>query len=283
MDNSAIERSTSLLVTDVNNMTNPTNMTINNMTNMTQNMTSNNLLEVSKKDKKNPLKRLKNDMPPKGKANEDKPNRRGVANLAVPVKLYISGRNLKNMDMFSKSDPLCVVFEKAQDSDDWFEIGRTEFIKDTLDPNFEKAIDIDYFFEKNQVLKFEFIDDDGGDSDDPYYDIIGSSNMNLSSIMASKGQTLSKPLLIPGKRKQRGMIIARAESIQQSNHQVSFQISTTGLRNKVPSCFGIMSFYGQTVYEIQRASTGNPDQFSKCFRSESQKGNSCVRFKKVKI
>lgn len=109
MDNSAIERSTSLLVTDVNNMTNPTNMTINNMTNMT----SNNLLEVSKKDKKNPLKRLKNDMPPKGKANEDKPNRRGVANLAVPVKLYISGRNLKNMDMFSKSDPLCVVFEKA--------------------------------------------------------------------------------------------------------------------------------------------------------------------------
>lgn len=122
-------------------------------------------------------------------------------NLSVPVKLYISGRNLKNMDVFSKSDPLCVVFEKAQDDDQWFEIGRTEFIKDTLDPNFEKPIDIDYFFEKTQELKFEFIDDDGGDSDDPYYDIIGSANIHLSSIMSQKGQTFSKPLVVPGKRK----------------------------------------------------------------------------------
>ena len=192
----------------------------------------------------NPLKRLKTEMPQKGNPNEDRPNRRGRMNLNVPVKLYISGRNLKNMDMFSKSDPLCVVFEKAQDRNEWFEIGRTEFIKDTLDPNFEKAIDVDYFFEKTQELKFEFIDDDGGDSDDPYYDIIGSTNMTLSAIMAAKGQTLSKPLLVPGKRKQRGMIIVRAESIQESNHQVSFQISTTGLRNKAPSCFGMLHFYG---------------------------------------
>ena len=87
-----------------------------------------------------------------------------------------------------------------------------------MDPNFEKAIDVDFFFEKQQTLKFEFIDDDGGDSDDPYYDIIGSAEINLSAIMASKGQTLSKPLLVPGKRKQRGMVIVRAESIKESNH-----------------------------------------------------------------
>ena len=131
-----------------------------------------------------PSRRLKSNMPKKGSAHEDKPNRRGKVNVNVPLKLYISGRNLKNMDVFSKSDPLCVVFEKAQDREEWFEIGRTEFIKDTLDPNFEKAIDVDFFFEKQQVLKFEFIDDDGGDSDDPYYDIIGSATMNLSTIMA---------------------------------------------------------------------------------------------------
>ena len=107
----------------------------------------------------------------------------------------------KNMDIFSKSDPLCVIFEKAQDSDEWFEIGRTEFIKDTLNPDFEKAIDIDFFFEKSQLLRFEFIDDDGGDSDDPYYDIIGSTTCQLSELMASKGQTVTKPLLVPGKRR----------------------------------------------------------------------------------
>jgi len=118
---------------------------------------------------------------------EDRPNRRGKQNLQVPVKLHISGRNLKNMDIFSKSDPLCVVFEKAQDREQWFEIGRTEFIKDSLNPDFEKSIDIDFFFEKNQLLRFEFIDDDGGDSEDPYYDIIGAATISLSSIMASKG------------------------------------------------------------------------------------------------
>mmetsp|Transcript_22197 Transcript_22197/g.29700 ORF Transcript_22197/g.29700 Transcript_22197/m.29700 type:complete len:92 (+) Transcript_22197:286-561(+) len=91
------------------------------------------------------------------------------------------------MDIFSKSDPLCVVFEKAQDREQWFEIGRTEFIKDSLNPDFEKSIDIDFFFEKNQLLRFEFIDDDGGDSEDPYYDIIGAATISLSSIMASKG------------------------------------------------------------------------------------------------
>ena len=192
---------------------------------------------------RNPLKGLKRNLR-KTQDQQDRPNRRGKQNLQVPVKLYISGRNLKNMDIFSKSDPLCVVFEKAQDREEWFEIGRTEFIKDTLNPDFEKAIDIDFFFEKNQMLRFEFIDDDGGDSDDPYYDIIGAATFTLSSVMASKGQTLTKPLLVPGKKRQRGMVIVRAESIKESNHQVQFQISTIGLRNKAPSCFGICSFYG---------------------------------------
>jgi len=55
-------------------------------------------------------------------------NRRGKADVSVPVKLYISGRNLKDLDTFSKSDPICVVSERAQDNPNlWFEVGRTEF------------------------------------------------------------------------------------------------------------------------------------------------------------
>lgn len=133
-----------------------------------------------------PVRRLKTAMPKKGNVHHhEKMDRHGKFQVSVPIKLYISGRNLKNMDVFSKSDPLCVIFEKAQDSEEWFEIGRTEFIKDSLNPNFERAIDVDYFFEKTQNLRFEFIDDDGGDSDDPYYDIIGAVMMPLSNIMSS--------------------------------------------------------------------------------------------------
>lgn len=56
--------------------------------------------------------------------------------LCVPVKLYISGRNLKDMDVFSKSDPVCICSEKAQDRNEWFEVGRTEYIKNNLNPDF---------------------------------------------------------------------------------------------------------------------------------------------------
>lgn len=115
-------------------------------------------------------------------------NRRGKSDLSVPVKLYISGRNLKDLDTFSKSDPICVVFERAVDNENlWFEVGRTEFVKDDLNPDFKRPIDIDFFFEREQILKFEFIDDDGGDDNDPYYDTIGMNIMSLSSIMASRG------------------------------------------------------------------------------------------------
>ena len=57
------------------------------------------------------------------------------ASLSMKVNLYISGRNLKNLDTFSKSDPICRVYEKKQSG--WVKMGSTEQIKDNLNPNFE--------------------------------------------------------------------------------------------------------------------------------------------------
>ena len=34
------------------------------------------------------------------------------------------------------------------------QVGRTEMIKDTLDPNFVKKFIVDYFFEERQLLTF---------------------------------------------------------------------------------------------------------------------------------
>ena len=217
------------------------------------------------------------------KEEEIKENRRGKIIRAVPVKLFIQGRNLKDLDMFSKSDPVCIVFEKAQDHDEWFEIGRTEYIKDNLNPDFQKCIDVDFCFEKQQQLKFEFIDDDGGDSDDPYYDIIGSAIINLSQIMSSRGQTVSKPLLASSSSKQRGMVIVRAESVKESNNQVCFQLVTSKLIAKTPGCIPCFSFSGQTCYEIQRSTSQDMTTFTRCFRSETREGSQNIKFKKQKI
>lgn len=68
----------------------------------------------------------------------------------MPVKLYISARNLKNLDTFSKSDPFCTLFEKGKSKNDWYRIGRTETIDNDLNPDFKRAIDIDFYFEKKQ-------------------------------------------------------------------------------------------------------------------------------------
>ena len=85
------------------------------------------------------------------------------------------------------------------------------------------------------------------------------------------------------KRKQRGMLIVHAESIKESNHLVSFQISSINLKNKVPAYLGLCAFYGQTVFEIHRATANNRQLFIKVFRSDPQKGSASIQFKKVKI
>ena len=48
------------------------------------------------------------------------------------VELSLSCSNLKDLDHFSKSDPVVFVFEKM--GKDWTKIGRTEVIMDNLDP-----------------------------------------------------------------------------------------------------------------------------------------------------
>ena len=96
------------------------------------------------------------------------------------VNLYISGRKLKNMDTFSKSDPRGVMYEKKDN--EWVKVAQTEVISNNLNPDFEQALTIQYFFEKKQELKFEMIDDDGNGS----YDMIGSIETSLGAIMGAK-------------------------------------------------------------------------------------------------
>ena len=52
----------------------------------------------------------------------------------MQVNLFISGRKLKDLDAFSKSDPVCLVFEQINGS--WRKIGKTEQIKNNLNPDF---------------------------------------------------------------------------------------------------------------------------------------------------
>jgi hypothetical protein len=89
------------------------------------------------------------------------------------------------MDVFSKSDPVCRVYEWTEKNKQWTRIGATERISNNLNPDFKTTIQALYFFERNQKFKFEVVDDDGGGSSDP----IGSVETTMGQIMGSKAQT----------------------------------------------------------------------------------------------
>ena len=56
------------------------------------------------------------------------------ANLSEQVTLFVSGRKLKDLDVFSKSDPKCILFEQRGNS--WAKIGQTETVSNNLNPDF---------------------------------------------------------------------------------------------------------------------------------------------------
>ena len=77
----------------------------------------------------------------------------GTAGAATSmVELSISAKNLLDCDITSKSDPMCVIFSKPfgepANSNLWQEIARTECIKNTLNPDFAKKVQIAYCFEE---------------------------------------------------------------------------------------------------------------------------------------
>ncbi|VDN42735.1 unnamed protein product, partial [Gongylonema pulchrum] len=68
-------------------------------------------------------------------------------------------RNLLDRDAFSKSDPMCVVFLSTGPLNDnkFREVGRTEVIQNSLNPEWKETVEVDYFFEETQRIKFEML------------------------------------------------------------------------------------------------------------------------------
>ena len=117
----------------------------------------------------------------------------GVASIpSTSVELSLSCENLANLDYLSKSDPFCVVFFKdSVNQKEFIEIGRTETLLDTLNPVWQTKINIEYNFEKRQILKFNIYDSDSNSSDLDKHDFLGSCECSVGEIVAvqSKGFT----------------------------------------------------------------------------------------------
>ena len=91
------------------------------------------------------------------------------SSLSERIELFLSCRNLKDLDVFSKSDPYVKVsFKRDFTHNNFAVMGRTETIQNNLNPNFTKSFVIDFLFESRQDIRFDVFDDDGKGNDDDY-------------------------------------------------------------------------------------------------------------------
>jgi Ca2+-dependent lipid-binding protein len=152
---------------------------------------------------------------------------------ATKIELTLSAKNLKDSDVFSKSDPLCVIFEAFHSADaglKYGERGRTECVKNCLNPEWNVKIIIDYMFEERQRMKFEIYDIDSGSQALSHHDFLGRAECDLADIVASPFSTLTLPLK---DLKQKGTITIHAEEVNEGQTEsMRFIVHGIGLDKK---------------------------------------------------
>ena len=103
-------------------------------------------------------------------------------NSRLKVQLFISCRDLVNLDYVGKTDPLVALYTKSdQKKGKWSKTDCTEVMTNNLNPDFQKSFILYYYFEKHQPLKFKVLDHDGGNT----FINIGSVETTLAKILAS--------------------------------------------------------------------------------------------------
>lgn len=110
------------------------------------------------------------------------------------IKLEISAKGLRDRDFISKSDPVAVVFEEVKafrgnhsvsDQQRWRQIGRTESIKDDLNPHFKQQVTVPYRFEELQNIRIGLWDIDSKNPALTHHDFLGDVRTTLGDIVAS--------------------------------------------------------------------------------------------------
>lgn len=138
-------------------------------------------------------------------------------------------RNLRDTDVFSKSDPICIVHHRPFGSKNWAEFKRTECIDNTLNPNFATKIPITYHFEEQQHLKFVLYDIDSGSHNLADHDFLGEYECTLAQLVSCR--KIEKPLLENGRGGRNGTIIIVAEELSSCKEELVVQLVGRRLEN----------------------------------------------------
>ncbi|KAK2529450.1 Cpne9 [Columba guinea] len=188
------------------------------------------------------------------------------------VELTVSCRNLLDMDTFSKSDPVVVLFVQGSGSSEWKEFGRTEVIDNTLNPDFVRKFVLDYYFEEKQNLRFDVYNVDSKScsilKQEPpgshsavlgAQDFLGQAFVALGEVIGSQRGRLERALTgVPGKRC--GTILLLAEELSNCRDIVTMQLCANKLDKK--------DFFGKSDPFLVFYRSNEDGTFTICHKTE---------------
>ncbi|XP_029287074.1 copine-9-like isoform X1 [Cottoperca gobio] len=184
---------------------------------------------------------------------------------ATKIEISVSCRNLLDMDTFSKSDPVVVLYVQGLGTKEWREFGRTEVIDNTLNPDFVRKFVLDFFFEEKQNLRFDVYNVDTRSSNlSKHKDFLGQMFCTLGEIIGSTGSRLERTLSgIPGKKC--GTIIFSAEELSNCRDIATMQLCANKLDKK--------DFFGKSDPFLVFYRSNEDGTFTICHKTEVIKNN----------
>lgn len=178
---------------------------------------------------------------------------------ATKIEITVSCRSLLDVDTFSRSAPVVVLYVQGIGTKEWREFGRTEVIDNTLNPDFVRKFVLDYFFEEKQNLRFDVYNVDSRSSNISKHSFLGQTFCTLGEIIGSSGSRLERVLSgIPGKKC--GNIIFTAEELSNCRDIATMQLCANKLDKK--------DFFGKSDPFLVFYRSNEDGTFTICHKTE---------------
>uniref|UniRef100_A0A2K6KTW6 Copine family member 9 n=1 Tax=Rhinopithecus bieti TaxID=61621 RepID=A0A2K6KTW6_RHIBE len=185
----------------------------------------------------------------------------GASERSVPatkIEITVSCRNLLDLDTFSKSDPMVVLYTQSRASQEWREFGRTEVIDNTLNPDFVRKFVLDYFFEEKQNLRFDVYNVDSK-TNISKPDFLGQAFLALGEVIGGQGSRVERTLTgVPGKKC--GTILLTAEELSNCRDIATMQLCANKLDKK--------DFFGKSDPFLVFYRSNEDGTFTICHKTE---------------